>query len=75
MTVSAWFHGLAAAFIGGGASGVSASVAAIGIDPATFNLSGGLLNVAKLAGTVFVVSGALSAFGYLKQSPIPNGTT
>jgi len=71
MNWKAWIHGLGAAFIGGGASGLVAAQAAAGISPNDFNYSTGLGKMAKLALSVFVVSGALSAFAYLKQSPLP----
>ena len=66
-----WLHGLGAAFIGGGASGIVAAQTAMGIAPDTFNYASGLAKMAKLAGIVFLVSGGLSAAAYLKQSPLP----
>ena len=67
-----WVHGLGSAFIGGGASGVVAAQAAMGIAPNTFNYSSGLGKMLRLGGVVFLISGALSAFGYLKTSPLPS---
>ena len=66
-----WLHGLAAAFIGGGASAVTAVAAAMGVAPDTFNFSSGFGKMAKLTGLVFLMAGAMAAFGYLKQSPLP----
>jgi hypothetical protein len=64
-------HGLFAALIGGGASAVVSGVTVSAIDPANFNLSTNLGHTAELAATLFVVNGLLSAFAYLKQSPLP----
>lgn len=66
-----WLHGLVAAFIGGGASAVSAGFSATLVDPKDFNLSSGLAHMSVLMGTTFAVSGVLSAMAYLKQSPLP----
>lgn len=66
-----WLYGLASAFIGGGASAITAGVSAIGIDPDHFNLQQGVWHTLELMGAVFIISGALSAFAYLKQSPVP----
>lgn len=58
-----WIHGLISALIGGAATSISTVVVA----PEQFNLSAGLMNVAKVA----LVSGIVSAAMYLKQSPLP----
>lgn len=58
-----WLHGLGSAFIGGGASAVSASI----IDPATFNIGDGFGNMLSL----WAVNGLVGAAFYLKQSPLP----
>jgi len=70
-TTRIWLHGLIAAFIGGGSSAVTAGAAAMGIDPNTFNFSTGLGKIFKLIGLVFLMAGAMSAFGYLKNFPLP----
>ena len=66
-----WLHGLLAAFINGGSSAVVAAFTATMISPETFNAGAGLTNVLKMAGGVFVASGAMGAASYLKQSPLP----
>lgn len=66
-----WIKGLAAAFIGGGSSAAASGVTAIGIAPEQFNLAGGLKHTLTLMAANFVVSGVISAFAYLKQSPVP----
>jgi len=58
-----WLHGLGSAFIGGGASAISAMV----IAPAQFNLGDGFENMMRL----WAVNGITSAALYLKQSPLP----
>jgi hypothetical protein len=57
-----WVKGLIGAAIGGAANSVSAMI----IDPTAFNL-GDLRKLAAFA----LVSGAISAALYLKQSPVP----
>lgn len=66
-----WAHGLFAAFIGGGASAITASVTVALIDPTKFNLGSQLGHFFELAGVVFLTSGFLNAASYLKQSPLP----
>lgn len=66
-----WLHSLAACFIGGGASAVTAAgglYAAKG-----FGIDVPLLNF-KAAGVVFLSAGAWNALAYLKQSPLPSLT-
>lgn len=58
-----WLKSLIAAVIGGAANSLSAAV----VDPAHFNLSGGLHNLAEMA-----AAGAfISLIMFLKQSPVP----
>lgn len=64
-----WLHGLASAFIGGGASAITADqglilAQRIGLDVVT-------LNLAEVS-VVFLSSGVVSAAMYLKQSPLPS---
>lgn len=66
-----WLRGLAAAFISAAASGVTAGMTAMGVDPEHFNLSVGLAAVLKMAGVVAFVGGIVGAANYLKQSPVP----
>jgi len=72
MNTKVWLHGLAAAFIGGGASGFTSGLASMGVDPEHFNIQTGLSHVAKLVAATFLLSGTLMAFAYLKQSPLPD---
>lgn len=69
---SHWIYGLIAALIGGGASAVSAAFGAMVLTPGQYSVSGNAgWNSLKLMGVTFVISGAISAFAYLKQSPLP----
>jgi len=66
-----WIHGLGAAAIGGGASAVTAGVTVSAIRPDSFNFAGQVWPTLELMGVLFVVNGIMSAFAYLKQSPLP----
>lgn len=59
-----WFHGLAAAFIGGFASAGSTGAAALALGDT-------MKKSLQLAGVSWAVAGVTSAFAYLKQSPVP----
>jgi hypothetical protein len=64
----AWLHGLAAAFIGGGATALTADqglalAARMGADVPVLNL--------KALAIVFLSAGVFNALTYLKQSPLP----
>jgi hypothetical protein len=72
--VRQWIHGLGAAVIGGGASAVTAGVTVSAIRPDTFNFAGQVWPTLELMLALFVVNGAVSAFAYLKQSPLPAET-
>lgn len=71
MNLKKWLYGLGAAIIGGGASSVTAGFAATVIDPASFNLHGGLGHTGELMAATFALSGLMHAMGYLAQSPLP----
>jgi hypothetical protein len=71
-----WLYGLGSAVIGGGSGAVVSGVTAMGFAPDKFNLSE-MHGVWRLLGLMFVnflVSGILSMFFYLKQSPLPPET-
>ena len=69
--VQHWIHGLVSAFIGGGASAVTASFSAAVIAPDRFNLAAGLGNMLKMMGACFAINGILTVMAYFKQSPLP----
>ncbi len=68
---SNWFKGIFAAIIGGGAGGVTTAISGSLVLPDQVNVHAGLHNMMLLMGTNFVISGAMSMFFYLKQSPVP----
>ena len=61
-----WVRGLAAAFIGGGAGAVTATVSVVVIEPQT-----SIHHLLILGATTFVMNGLLGIMFYLKQSPLP----
>ena len=66
-----WLKGLVAAAIAGAANGVITGLAAVGIDPAHFNLQAGLKSTLAIAGVSALMSGIIGVAAYLKQSPLP----
>ncbi|HXZ41276.1 MAG TPA: hypothetical protein VEG68_11100 [Terriglobales bacterium] len=68
--IGIWVRGLAAAFISGGASGVTGGITASVIDPNAFNLSTQLSHTLTLIGVTFLVSGILGVCAYLARSPL-----
>jgi hypothetical protein len=64
-----WIYGLLSAVIGGGASSVTAAVAASIIKPDDFALAGAAS--IKLMMSCFMINAVISMFLYLKQSPLP----
>jgi hypothetical protein len=66
-----WAKGLLAAAIAGAANGVITGFAAVGIDPAHFNLRAGLGPTLAIAGVSALMSGIIGVAAYLKQSPLP----
>jgi hypothetical protein len=70
--LEAWLKGIVAAGIAGGANGVITGFAAVGIDPAHFNLQSGLHSTLAIAGVSALMSAIIGVAAYLKQSPLPN---
>jgi hypothetical protein len=71
MSGKRWFHGLVAAFIGGLAGAGSSSIALMVLVPEKFNLGPQLALTFKTAAVLMLLSGAQTAFAYLKQAPLP----
>jgi hypothetical protein len=67
-----WLKGLLAAAIAGAANGVMTGFAAVGIDPAHFNLRAGFNNTLTIAGVSAAMSAIIGVAAYLKQSPLPD---
>jgi len=70
--VEVWAKGIAAAAIAGAANGVSTGFAAVGIDPAHFNLQAGLKATLSIAAVSAAMSAIIGVAAYLKQSPLPD---
>jgi hypothetical protein len=66
-----WLKGMLAAAIAGAANGVITGFAAVGIDPAHFNLQAGFCNTLTIAAVSAGMSGIIAVAAYLKQSPLP----
>ena len=66
-----WAKGLLTAAIAGAANGVITGFAAVGIDPAHFNLRAGFRPTLAIAGASALMSGIVGVAAYLKQSPLP----
>jgi len=66
-----WLKGMLAAAIAGAANGVITGFAAVGIDPAHFNLQAGFRNTLTIAAVSAGMSGIIAVAAYLKQSPMP----
>ncbi len=66
-----WAKGIAAAAIAGAANGVITGFAAVGIDPAHFNLQAGLGPTLTIAGISSLMSAIIGVAAYLKESPLP----
>lgn len=64
-----WFYGLISGIIGGGASAVTSGISVSMIDPKDWSI--GSAKFFTLCGIVFLANGMLSAFFFLKQTPLP----
>ena len=71
-SLEVWSKGLLAAAIAGVANGVMTGFAAVGIDPAHFNLQAGLTRTLAIAGVSALMSSLIGVAAYLKQSPLPS---
>lgn len=69
--VRQWLRGWVGAAISAAASTISTGLSVIVIDPATFNLGEGFLNVVKAVALGAAVSAAIGAAMELKKSPLP----
>jgi len=69
-----WLKGLFAAAISGAAGGVLTGFAAVGIDPAHFNLQAGLGSTFRIGVAAALINAVIGVAAYLQKSPLPNGT-
>lgn len=68
---SRWFHGLAATFIGGASGAISSGLALMVVVPEKFGLGPNLWLTIKTTAILGLITGAQTAFAYLKQAPLP----
>jgi len=66
---SDWLRGLLAAFITGGSSAVVSGVVVTANDPQHYAL--GTVKFFEVVGSVFLVSGTLNMFSFLRTKPLP----
>ena len=68
-----WLKGLLAAAISGASGGVLTGFAAVGIDPAHFNLQAGTGATLRIGMAAAFINAVIGAAAYLQKSPLPNG--
>jgi hypothetical protein len=66
-----WLRGMLAAAISGASGGVMTGLAAVGIDPAHFNLQTGMGATAKIGGAAALINAVIGVAAYLQKSPLP----
>jgi hypothetical protein len=66
-----WLKGLLAAAISGASGGVMTGLAAVGIDPAHFNLQQGIGATAKIGAAAALINAVIGVAAYLQKSPLP----
>ena len=71
--IEMWLKGLLAAAISGAAGGVLTGFAAVGIDPAHFNLQAGIGSTLRIGMAAALINGVIGVAAYLQKSPLPNG--
>ena len=67
-----WVKGIVAAAISGAAGGVMTGLAAVGIDPAHFNLQAGLGATARIGLAAAFINSVIGVAAYLQKSPLPD---
>lgn len=68
-----WLKGLLAAAITGGSGGVLTGLAAVGIDPAHFNLQAGIGSTLRIGLAAATINAIIGVAAYLQKSPLPEG--
>jgi hypothetical protein len=69
--VEIWIRGMLAAGISGASGGMMTGLAAVGIDPAHFNLQAGVGATGKIAGAAAFINAVIGVAAYLQKSPLP----
>jgi hypothetical protein len=70
-----WIRGILAAAISGASGGMMTGLAAVGIDPAHFNLQSGVGATAKIASAAAFINALIGVAAYLQKSPLPENVT
>ena len=68
-----WAKGILAAAISGAAGGVLTGFAAVGIDPAHFNLQAGIGATFRIGMAAALINAVIGVAAYLQKSPLPEG--
>jgi hypothetical protein len=71
MNIEIWLKGMLAAAVSGGAGGVLTGLAAVGIDPAHFNLRAGAGATLRMGAMAALINAAIGVAAYLQKSPLP----
>jgi hypothetical protein len=66
-----WVRGMLAAGISGASGGMMTGLAAVGIDPAHFNLQAGVGATSKIASAAAMINAVIGVAAYLQKSPLP----
>ena len=66
-----WLKGMLAAGISGASGGVMTGLAAVGIDPAHFNLQSGIGATARIGAAAALINAVIGVAAYLQKSPLP----
>jgi len=69
--IEIWLKGLIAAAISGAAGGVLTGFAAVGIDPAHFNLQAGVGATLRIGVAAALTNAVIGVAAYLQKSPLP----
>ncbi|MGA2299277.1 MAG: hypothetical protein ABSG77_01130 [Candidatus Acidiferrum sp.] len=67
-----WLKGIMAAGISGAAGGVMTGLAAVGIDPAHFNLQAGMGATVRIGMAAALINAVIGVAAYLQKSPLPD---
>jgi len=70
--VEIWLKGMLAAGISGAAGGMMTGLAAVGIDPAHFNLQAGIGATARIGVAAAFINAVIGVAAYLQKSPLPD---
>lgn len=67
-----WLRGALAAVVSGAAGGVLTGLAAVGIDPAHFNLQAGIGATMRIGLAAALINAIIGLAAYLQKSPLPD---